>query len=104
VRLSSGATNAAVVNASSTAITLKIAWTEAVNSYTTVAVQTQSQSSSGSSWDSIFADVVTGGAAAAVNNGTTTTTSTTLVDVPIYSEAYRLVFFVRGPVGVVPPM
>jgi len=100
--LTPGHVSVSTINASGSAKTIEISWTEhpmVIDFYTT----TQHTSSNAGSWDSIFSDIVTGGAAAAANSGSSSTTTTTTVDpVTVYTEAYRFEVFVRGPAGMIP--
>jgi hypothetical protein len=101
VHITSPHASSSTINGTGSSKTIKISWAEIAKTVQ-VPVTTTQTSNSGSSWDSIFEDIVSGGAAAAANSGSTTKTTTTLQPFTVYTEMYRLEATVRGPAGMKP--
>jgi hypothetical protein len=101
VHITSPHASSSTINGTGSSKTIKISWAEIAKTVQ-VPVTTTQTSNSGSSWDSIFEDVVSGGAAVAANTGSTTSTTTTLQPFTVYTEMYRLEATVRGPAGMKP--
>ena len=101
IHITSAHASSSTINGTGSSKTIKISWAEIAKTVM-VPVTTTQTSNSGSSWDSIFEDVISGGAAAAGNTGSTTSTTTTLQPFTVYTEMYRLEATVRGPAGMKP--